>query len=200
MIAQASSCHSWPWLANGHNTFNFSVFVGLNNMTIRWIQYNSINSKEWQSARSWLHRGNSRNVCNNVSSSLRLPVGIDDGAFGLANNFVVPSPCLGVDGFTNSSQNLQTAQIVFLYRCRTVSHQETNGSWCSVELSDLVSLHHIPVAAFIWVDWSGFKHKSCCPVQEWPVYNIRVASDPSTIGNTCKNVIGGLPQAHLLVS
>lgn len=58
---------------------------------------------------------------------------------------IVPVPCLGVDGFTDGTEDTQRREIMILDVVFSETTEETNGSGCRVELSKLVLLDGLPV-------------------------------------------------------
>lgn len=108
--------------------------------------------------------------------SFCLPICINNGALFSSYVLEIPAPGFRVDGFTNTTKNLKRAQIVFLRRGITVTHQKTNSSGCSVKLSNLVTLHHIPVAALVWINRRRLEQKGCGAIQKGTINNIRVAA------------------------
>jgi hypothetical protein len=59
---------------------------------------------------------------------------------------VVPVPGLWVDGLANASKDTEGAQIVLLDMLMAQTPEKTDGSWCRVELGELVLLNGFPVS------------------------------------------------------
>lgn len=65
---------------------------------------------------------------------------------------------------------------------------EITYSWRRVKLGNFVTFHHLPISTFVWIDRSRFKHKSSATIQERPVNNVSVTSNPSAISNARKYI------------
>jgi hypothetical protein len=81
-----------------------------------------------------------------------LPPSINDGALPLSDVFVVPVPSLGVDRFTDGTQNSDGAEVVSLNALLPKTAEETDCSGSSVEVGDIVLLNQLPVAGWGRVD------------------------------------------------
>mmetsp|Transcript_20414 Transcript_20414/g.44223 ORF Transcript_20414/g.44223 Transcript_20414/m.44223 type:complete len:371 (-) Transcript_20414:418-1530(-) len=119
-----------------------------------------------------------------MTPSFGLPICIDHSAASLPNNIKVPFPRRRVDGLSHSSQHLQAAQIVFFRGVVPEPHQTANGRRRGVKDRDLVSLHHVPVAAAIGIHGRRLEHQCRNSIQEWPVHNVGVTCNPSCVRNT----------------
>lgn len=98
MITETGTCHPRPRLLDGKHSFNGAVFVRFGKFFSRpGVQNHRFDSKERPSTGSRNHRSDAWNISDDVSSCFCLPVGVDDGAFGSTNNFVIPTPCFRVD-------------------------------------------------------------------------------------------------------
>ena len=58
---------------------------------------------------------------------------------------IVPMPGLRVDRLADGPEYTKGAEVVILYMVFTKSAEQTNGSWCGVELSELVLLDRLPI-------------------------------------------------------
>lgn len=66
--------------------------------------------------------------------------------------FVVPLPCLGVDGLSDRAEDADRAQVVVCDVFGSETAQETDGGRGRVELSEFVFGHSLPVARGVGVD------------------------------------------------
>mmetsp|Transcript_5192 Transcript_5192/g.12396 ORF Transcript_5192/g.12396 Transcript_5192/m.12396 type:complete len:263 (+) Transcript_5192:422-1210(+) len=188
--AQAGSGHSGPGLSDGQNTFRNAILIGLHNFSTCRIQDHGIDTVAWQGTRSRLHGRDSGQIGDNVTTRFCLPVSIHHGAFGLADIFVIPTPRLGVDWFSDRSEDFQTAQIIFGGGLGSVFHQKSNCSGRSVELGDFVAFDHVPIPSSIRVDGCRFEHECCATIEKWPIHNVCVTGNPSAIRHASKNIVG----------
>ena len=78
------------------------------------IEDDRIDTKERYSRRTWFRLDGTRERSDNDRSRFRLPKSINDCTLFPPYMFVIPIPCLRIDGFSNSSDNPQTAQVVVL--------------------------------------------------------------------------------------
>mmetsp|Transcript_5942 Transcript_5942/g.17136 ORF Transcript_5942/g.17136 Transcript_5942/m.17136 type:complete len:553 (-) Transcript_5942:441-2099(-) len=180
VIAQARPGHSRPRLLDRQHTLDA---IPLNLFPGTRIQHNRVDTVEGEGAAPRLHGGHSGEVRHNVPSRLRLPVGIDHGALGIANDLVVPPPRLGVDGFTDRPQYPQTAQVILLGSLVAESHQRSNGRGGGVEHGDLMPLDHVPIPSVIGIHGSRFEHEGRRSVQERSVHDVGMSRDPASVGD-----------------
>ena len=73
---------------------------------------------------------------------------------------------------------------------RAHAAQETDGSWCGVEMSEFVLLHDLPVSGWRWVDGCRLEDDGGDTVEEWAVGDVGVASDPANVSHTAEDVAG----------
>ena len=83
-----------------------------------------------------------------MTARLGLPIRVDNGTVGIANNFVIPPPCLGIYRLADGAQDPQARKIIFLWWVFPEPHERANGRRGSVEDRNLVALDHIPVATY----------------------------------------------------
>jgi len=67
------------------------------------VEKGSLDTKEWNSGRTWLGLDSTWERCDDNGTSLSLPEGVDNGALRLSNVFIVPVPCFRVDGLSDGS-------------------------------------------------------------------------------------------------
>lgn len=156
-----------------------------------------------------------------MSSRLGLPICVDDGASAITHFVVVPSysqkkerelaidrrsfvfedepPGLRIDGFSDAAQDAKRAAVVLLDVGSAIPHQGTDGGGCCVELSDLVSLNAVPVAALVGVRRDALEHEGGCAVGERSVDDVRMSRDPSDVRHAPKDVSRVVVE-HVLVS
>ena len=88
--------------------------------------------------------------------------------------FIIPIPRLGVDRFTNTTQNTEGTQIMAFDMVRAQATEQTDGCWCGVELRELVLLDGLPVSGRSRVHWCRFEDGGGYSVQERAVYDVSV--------------------------
>jgi hypothetical protein len=110
------------------------------------------------------------------------PEGIHNRTLLLTDVFVVPIPCLWVDGLAHAAKDAQAAEVVVLDVVSAKASQKTDGGGRRVELSDFVLFNCLPIAGWGGVYRGGFKHRGGDSIGERAVDNIsgylmRIASD-----------------------
>mmetsp|Transcript_9690 Transcript_9690/g.16182 ORF Transcript_9690/g.16182 Transcript_9690/m.16182 type:complete len:288 (-) Transcript_9690:603-1466(-) len=185
VISQTRAGHSRPRLTNCHDSLHV---VALQHVSIDRIQDNSINPIERKGTAPRFHRGDRRDIRDDMSTRFGLPIRVNNGALLFSHNLVVPPPCLGIDRFSYSPKNLETTGIVLAGDFISETHQKPNGSWRRIESVDLVTLHHIPITTRIWIYWCRFKHEGRSSNKQRAINNVCMSCDPSTVRNASKNV------------
>ena len=76
------------------------------------VKNDRLDTEEGHGCRSWLGFNGAREWRYNDGSGLCLPESVNDGALLLSNVVVIPVPGFGVDGFTDTTQHSEGAEIV----------------------------------------------------------------------------------------
>jgi len=87
-----------PRVTENQNTLNP---IALEELPGLWVQNAWLDTEERHGCASRLGLDGTGEWSDDDGSRLSLPVGIDDRALLLSDVFVVPVPCLWVDGFTD---------------------------------------------------------------------------------------------------
>ena len=136
------------------------------------VENDRLDTEEGYGCRSWLGFNGAREWGYNDGSGLRLPESVNDGALLLSNVVVIPVPSFGVDGFTDTTQHSEGAEIVAGDVVFTKTTEETDGGGGGVELGDLVLLDGLPVARRGRVNGGRFEDSGADAVEKGSVDDV----------------------------
>ncbi|KAH3663721.1 hypothetical protein OGAPHI_005122 [Ogataea philodendri] len=179
------SSHGWPTGSDSQHTFNIVSFKHLSSDR---VNDDSINSEEWQSGCTWLGRNSTSQRSNQVGARLGLPVSVRNVTQALSDLLIVPIPDLGSNWFSDRTQSTQGAQIVLLDLCLSGFLEQSQCSWCNVEVGCTVFLNDLPETAVVWVSWSTFKDDGSAANSQWTVEGIRVTCNPTNVSRSEEDV------------
>lgn len=187
VVVVDSTSHGWPWLSNGKNASNIISFEFLASGR---VQNDGLDTKEGECCGTRLSSNGTRKRGDNDGTSLCLPVGVDDSAVVLTDLLIVPFPSFRVNGFTNRANDSQCGKIIAFQPLVTQAAQRTDSGGSSIELGDLVLLDNLPETGWSGISRGRFKQYSGCTESQGAINNIGMASDPSNVGHTSKDIIG----------
>ena len=101
-----------------------------------------------------------------------MPESVNNGALLLSNMVVIPVLGFRVDGFTDTTQHLEGAEIVAGDVMFTKTTEETDGGGGGVELGDLVLLDSLPVARRGRVNRGRFEDNGADTVEKGSVDDV----------------------------
>ena len=130
------------------------------------VENDRLDTEEGYGCGSWLGFNGTREWCHDDGSGLRLPESVNDSTLLLPNVVVIPVPSFGVDGFTDTTQHSEGAEIVAGDVVFTKTTEETDGGGSSVEVGDLVLLNCLPVTGWGGVNGGGFEDDGSDTVSE----------------------------------
>ena len=162
------------------------------------FQNNRLNAKERLHCSARLGRVRTRKRSHQVTTGFCLPPCVNDRAVTLADNGVVPVPCLGVDGLAHGTQNAQIGQIAFGDELFALTHQRADRGGGSVELVHLVLFAHLPEAACVGVGGNTFEHQRDAAIGQRAVDDIAVACDPTHVSGTPVDVAIMVIEGHFV--
>mmetsp|Transcript_18879 Transcript_18879/g.38291 ORF Transcript_18879/g.38291 Transcript_18879/m.38291 type:complete len:386 (-) Transcript_18879:497-1654(-) len=178
VIAQACTRDARPRLLDGQDALDA---VPLEFLPGLGIEHHGVDAVEGEGAGAGFHGSDAGEVGDDVSPGFGLPVGVDDGAAGFANDFVVPPPSLRIDRLPHRPQYPQTAKIVLVRRLISEPHQTPNRRRRRVKHADPVPLDHVPIPSAVGVHRGALEHEGTAPVQQRPVNDVRVSRDPPRV-------------------
>ena len=111
-----------------------------------------------------------------------LPPCIDNRAAAVADHFVIPFPCFGVDRFTDRAEQTQRGARGLFDGLFARTHQRTDRGGRGVEDRDLMLVHHIPEAADRGIGRNAFEHQRGRAIGQRAIDDIAVTGDPADIG------------------
>lgn len=145
-----------------------------------WVKKNGLNTEEWQGRRARLALNGTGERRDDDGTSLSLEEGIDDGGL-LATDVVVEAvPGLGVDGFTDITDDAKGAEVSVLDVRFAEATEETDGSRRGVEVRELVLVDRLPETGGRWVNGGGLEHGGGDTVCERAVDEITIYSSQET--------------------
>ena len=103
MIAIDRAHLARPTVGNTKDAFAF----GLGDFVTVTVQHHRLNTKERTGGGAGFEGRGTGKRGDHDAAGLGLPPGIDDRAFFLADNFVIPFPGFRVDGLTHRAKNAQ---------------------------------------------------------------------------------------------
>lgn len=118
------------------------------------------------------------------------PIGIDDGGLVLSDMVIVPVPGLGIDRFTDGTQDTNGRQVVVVDMVNAKTTEETDGSRSRVKVSETMFFDGLPVTGRGGVYGSGLEEGGCDTISERTVDDIGMAGDPANISHAGEAVIG----------
>ena len=181
MISEAGPSNARPRLLDGQHSLDA---VALNLLSSRRIQHDRVNAIKGQSTTARFHGGASGKIRHDMTARLGLPIGVDNRAVRIADNFIIPSPCLGVDRFAHGAQDPQARKIILLGDVVAEAHEGPDGRGSRVEDRDLMTLDHVPIATIVGIHGGRLEHECAQTIQQRTVDNVGMPGDPSSIGNT----------------
>ena len=130
---------------------------------------------------------------HHVATGFGLPEGVHDGAFLVADVFVVPHPCFGVDGFAHRAKNAQARQVraVRVHRGIALSRldQRTDRSRRRVEDGALVALNHLPEATGVRESGYTLKNDLGSASSQRAIGHIGMARDPADVSRAPEHIL-----------
>ena len=117
------------------------MYLAANGIKNRWL-----NAEERHGGGSRLGLDCTREWRDNDGTRLSLPERIDNGTLPLADMVVIPVPRFGIDRLADGAKHAERAEVMPLHVMLAKAAEETDGSWCGVELRQLVLLNGLPVA------------------------------------------------------
>mmetsp|Transcript_2388 Transcript_2388/g.3152 ORF Transcript_2388/g.3152 Transcript_2388/m.3152 type:complete len:297 (+) Transcript_2388:1357-2247(+) len=181
MVAPDGAHLAGPAVLDAQDALNpvaFDFHTGLR------IQNHRRNTKERFHRSPWFGWMGTGQRGHQMTASFSLPPGVDDRAFALADNVVVPVPGLRVDRLAHSSEGAQIAQVVLFHPFRALTHQGADCGGGGVELVHLMLGADLPETASIGIGRHAFKHQGGGTIGQRAINDIAVARDPAHIGRT----------------
>jgi hypothetical protein len=132
-----------PWILERKHTFDA---VTREQRSFLWLQNGRLDTEEGHSGAARLGRNSARERGDDDRTRFSLPKRVDNSAFFLSDVFIVPMPCLGIDGLADRSEDPQRRQVVVLDMLSAQTTEKTNRSGCRVELRKFMLCNSFPIA------------------------------------------------------
>ena len=117
-----------------------------------------------------------------MGAGFGLPPCVDNGAFLVADDRVIPHPRFGVDRLADRAEQAEAGEIMLVGQFATGFHERANGRGGGVEHARLMPLDHCPKPGEIREVGRAFVHERRGAVEQGTVDDIAVARDPADIG------------------
>src|SRR5882762_2026999 len=148
-----------------------------------------INSKHGGTGAAGLHEIESRLGGAKETAGFRLPPGVDDDGFALANGFVIPLPNFRLDRFADGGHVLEVVVVIFwLVAAGFAKHADGGGG--SVENVDVEAFGDAPGTAGVGELWDAFVEDTRGGEGHRAVNDVGVPGDPADVGHAPVDVFG----------
>ena len=134
-------------------------------------------------------RRGSRKRAYHYRTGLGLPPRVNDRAFSLADDLVIPHPRFGIDRFADGSEQTQRRQVMPQRILFAPFDKSTDRGRGGVQDVDLVAVDHIPKTIKVGIVRRPFVHKDRRTVGQRAVNHIAVTGYPADVGRTPENVV-----------
>src|SRR5208283_2858661 len=123
-----------------------------------------------------------------LCAGFRLPPGVHDGAPITPHIVIIPSPCLGIDGFSHGSEKLEARDVVFLYVAAPFLGQGPDGRRRGIEFVNAPLFNDVPKSVKIRIAWNAFEHDAGESAAQWPVDYVTVTRYPPDVRGAPKRL------------
>src|SRR6266576_3254740 len=148
-----------------------------------------INAEDRRTGAARLHEVERRLGAAEESPGFRLPPGVDDDCFALANDFVIPLPDFRLDRFANGGHVLEVVVVIF----RSVAAgfaKHADGRGRSVENVDVEAFGDAPGTAGVGELRHAFVEDAGRGESHRAVNDIRVPGNPADVSHAPVDVLG----------
>src|SRR5882762_2233738 len=160
--------------------FNFISFL---------VPNHRINSERGGTGAAGLHEIERRLGGAKEATGFRLPPGVDDNSFALANGFVIPLPDFRLDRLPDGGHVLEVVVVILrLIAAGLAEHADGGGG--SVENVDVEAFGDAPGAAGVWELRDSFVEDAGCGERHRAVNDVGMAGDPADVGHAQVDVFG----------
>jgi hypothetical protein len=104
VVLPDGSCNRWPWILERKHTFDA---VTREQRSFLWLQNARLDTKEWHSGTARLGRNSARERGDDDRTRFSLPKRVDNSTLFFSDVFIVPMPCLRIDGLADGSEDPQ---------------------------------------------------------------------------------------------
>src|SRR5216683_41142 len=153
------------------------------------IPNDRINSEHCGASASGFHEIKRRLGAAKETAGFRLPPGVDDDGFALANSLVIPLPDFRLDRFADGGHVLEFV-VVILRRVGASFAKHANGGGGSVENVDVEAFGDAPGAAGVGELRDAFVKHAGGGQRERAVDDVGMAGDPADVGHAPVDIFG----------
>ena len=136
------------------------------------VENDRLDTEEGYGCGSWLGFNGTREWCHDDGSGLRLPESVNDSTLLLPNVVVIPVPSFGVDGFTDTTQHSESAEIVAGDVVFTKTTEETDGGGSGVDVGNPVFFNGLPVAGWGRINGGGFEDSGGDTIEKGSIHDV----------------------------